>query len=398
MTNSLKWMYRVRARMSAIASLLVHSAWPGNPDDKISPDTARSGHQSLGDTEFKGLTKSAQSIADLIRIYRASRSYVGLSAATKSSYSLYLKRIEQKFGELPIGVLDERGARRVLRQWRDDVLAARPRTADATMGVFRVLLNFAVNEEYIDKNPAARLGNIHTNTRRDVIWTDEQIETFWRKAPRHLARALLLALWTGQRQTDLLTLQWSSYDGKYIRLQQSKTGRGTAGRRVKILVSNELRRVLAEIAAEQIGRANNEDVSKQVPRPATILTTSKGMPWRLGFRATWRKAVADAGISGVTFHDLRGTFITLSHRSGSTIREIAEASGHDEKSCEQVIRQHYLASGAEGVITKLESSKHFVAEDWMARGETNIKSFHDAGRFTGPRKPRVCNANLRSLK
>ena len=40
----------------------------------------------------------------------------------------------------------------------------------------------------------------------------------------HLQLALLLALWTGQRQGDLLRLPWSAYDGSYIRLRQSKTG------------------------------------------------------------------------------------------------------------------------------------------------------------------------------
>jgi integrase len=35
---------------------------------------------------------------------------------------------------------------------------------------------------------------------------------------------LLLALWTGQRQGDLLRLPWSAYDGEHIRLRQSKTG------------------------------------------------------------------------------------------------------------------------------------------------------------------------------
>jgi integrase len=53
----------------------------------------------------------------------------------------------------------------------------------------------------------------------------------WNKAERvavaspGLTMAALLALWTGQRQGDLLRLPWSAYDGKYIRLRQSKTGR-----------------------------------------------------------------------------------------------------------------------------------------------------------------------------
>jgi integrase len=31
-------------------------------------------------------------------------------------------------------------------------------------------------------------------------------------------------LWTGQRQGDILRLGWSAYDGRFIRLRQSKTG------------------------------------------------------------------------------------------------------------------------------------------------------------------------------
>jgi integrase len=33
---------------------------------------------------------------------------------------------------------------------------------------------------------------------------------------------LLLALWTGQRQGDLLRLTWNRYDGAHIRLRQGK--------------------------------------------------------------------------------------------------------------------------------------------------------------------------------
>jgi integrase len=35
----------------------------------------------------------------------------------------------------------------------------------------------------------------------------------------------MLAIWTGQRQGDLLRLPWSTCDGSHIRLQQSKTRR-----------------------------------------------------------------------------------------------------------------------------------------------------------------------------
>ena len=35
----------------------------------------------------------------------------------------------------------------------------------------------------------------------------------------------VMAVWTGQRQGDLLALTWTAYDGSSIRLRQSKRGR-----------------------------------------------------------------------------------------------------------------------------------------------------------------------------
>lgn len=338
--------------------------------------------------EFQNDRRRVKSVSDLIDIYLTSQYYARLGAATKASYNHYLRRIEDRFGSQSIDFLEARGARSVIRAWRDDVLSKHPRTADATMAVFKLVLNFAVDEEYINKNPLLVLRNILSASRRDVIWSDVQIAMVLRYAPRHLARVLLLAIWTGQRQADLLSLKWTSYDGKYIRLQQQKVSTRFSGRRVKVLVSKELRGVLAEIADEQLARANHIDPNRQVPRSEYILTTAKGIPWRKGFKCAWRKAVADAGVTGVTFHDLRGTFITLAHRAGSSVREIAEASGHDEKDCERVIRQHYLASGAELVISRLEMTKQFAPGDWTVPKTSGLASGYQA-RLTGPRRTRV---------
>jgi integrase len=85
----------------------------------------------------------------------------------------------------------------------------------------------------------------------------------------------------------------------------------------------------------------------------TILTNRSGLPYKEGFRSSWAKACELAGVEGVTFHDLRGTFITLAHREGSSIKEIAEVSGHSEKDAEAIIRKHYLAG--DSAVTRLEN-------------------------------------------
>ena len=362
-------------------------------------DNASDAHKSA----FPGKLDAVQTVADLIGLYMASGSFTGLKEISKSSYTLYIDRIRERFGAMPLKAFDKRGARTLIRQWRDVELAALPRTADATIDILRLLLNFAVDEEYLFRNPAAGLGRIHTRTRRDIIWTDAQIATFLRKAPRHLARVLLLAVWTGQRQSDLVNLKWDSFDGRYIMLQPKKSYRGRPGRRVKVRVSEELRRVLTEIDLEQKARAKDPDPKRRRPRPDYILTNSTGVPWsQEGFKGAWRKAVAKAGVSGVTFHDLRGTFVTLTHRAGASIKEIAEATGHEEKECERLIRKHYLAASGEAAVLKLETIRQFTPRNWVKDDAGHLEGQR---RATGPRHSRrstrfeqLCSAGPNGLE
>ncbi|PZO04557.1 MAG: hypothetical protein DCF30_00265 [Hyphomicrobiales bacterium] len=141
-------------------------------------------------------------------------------------------------------------------------------------------------------------------------------------APEHLRLALMLALWTDQRQGDLLRLPWTTYGGQHIRMKQRKTGA-----RVSIPTGGPLKALL--------------DVTKK--RAVTILATENATSWtEAGFRASWRKACIKAGISGVTFHDLRGTAVTRLTIAGCTEAEIATITGHSLRDVGAILGSHYL--------------------------------------------------------
>jgi len=89
------------------------------------------------------------------------------------------------------------------------------------------ILSVAKDRGRIVVNPCERGGRLYNATRVDSIWSIDDEAAFLQHAPAHLHLALLLALWTGQRQGDLLRLTWSAYDGKHIRLRQSKSMRRT---------------------------------------------------------------------------------------------------------------------------------------------------------------------------
>lgn len=148
----------------------------------------------------------------------------------------------------------------------------------------------------------------------------------------------MLAIWTGQRQGDLLRLTWKAYDGKHIRLRQSKTGA-----RVVIPVGAPLKAMLDRTAR----------------RSLVMLVNLDGQPWSPdGFRVSWRKACAKAGVAGVTYHDLRGTAVTRLAIAGSTDAEIATLTGHSLKDVHAILDAHYLnrdPAVAESAVRKLES-------------------------------------------
>jgi integrase len=92
-----------------------------------------------------------------------------------------------------------------------------------------------------------------------------------------------------------------------------------------------------------------------------VLVNSIGPPWTSdGFRTSWRKACAAAGIVGVTFHDLRGTAVTRLALAGCTEPEIATLTGHSLKDVRAILDANYLHRDrtlAESAIRKLERAK-----------------------------------------
>jgi hypothetical protein len=197
------------------------------------------------------------------------------------------------------------------------------------------------------QNPSSALGTIlsllccsvtsNAADRADKVWGETEIAALLSVASKEIKLALVLALWTGQRQGDLLRLPWSSYDGGLVRSRQSKTGRRItmpAGARLKVLFDGTER------------------------RSPLILTNSYGRPWTSdGFRTSWSKACARAAVSGLTFHDLRGSAVVRLALAEATVPQIATFAGHSLKDVEAILDTHYLGRDiqvAEAAVLKLE--------------------------------------------
>lgn len=330
-----KGVHTVRKRLANGTVATYRYAWRGGPRLLAKPDTAAfAGELTRRLAERK--IPVGRTFLTLIAEYKASTAFTTKRDTTRKTYLRYLKLIEDEFGTVPIAALNDNRMRGEFKDWRDK-MADTPRAADLAWTLLARVLSVAKDRGKIDVNVCERGGRLYTSDRTDAVWTDGMIATVRGDFPAHLRSAFTLALYTGQRQGDLLRLPWSAMKDGRIRLRQSKTGR-----RVSIPIANTL---AAEIAL----------IPKRGP---IMLTSSDHRPWTSdGFSASWRKACKFARIEGVTFHDIRGTAVTKLAESGCTVPEIATITGHSVSDVDSILDSHYLSRSdalADNAIKRLE--------------------------------------------
>lgn len=335
MLMHLKGVHRVAKPLKDGRLAVYYYAWRGGPALTGEPgtpafiDSYQRAHESR-----KAVPQGT--ILSLVAHYKQTEDFTGLGASTKRDYLRYLEDIEIEFGKMPIAAVEDRRSRGDFKKWRDG-MAETPRKADMAWSVLQRVLSVAKDRGLISVNVCERPGRLYKSNRRDKIWDDKTIARAERLLPPHLTQALTLALWTGQRQGDLLRLPWSAYDGQKIRLKQSK--RDAA---VLLKVGSPLKTMLDEM----------ERVSP------VILTNTRGVPWTSdGFRSSWRKGCAKAEIDGLTFHDLRGSVVTRLALAGNDVPAITSVTGHSLKEAAAILQSTYLSRSqqlSEDAVTRLE--------------------------------------------
>jgi integrase len=293
------------------------------------------------------IRRSTDTMSSVFELFQASPEFADLAPRTRKDYAKLLLILEREFGDFPISALEDRRARGDFLEFRDRLALRSRRQADYAYAVLARSLSWALNRGIVPVNPCERGGRVYRAQRSERVWSEEQEQAFYAAAPEHLHLPMKLALWTGQRQGDLLRLRWSDYDGEFIRLKQGKTGA-----RVVIPVATELRAEL-DARRSRLEADNPADFANR-----TILMNNRGQAWTAGgFRASWRKACQKTQVEGLSFHDLRGTAVTRLALAGCTVAEIATITGHSLKDVHTILDQHYLGRTNDlglSAIAKLE--------------------------------------------
>src|SRR5258705_8252444 len=223
----LKGIHKVKARLSTGEIKTYYYAWRGGPQIEAKPGTpefVREYHEAHASVR----QRRAGSFMTIIARYKASPEFTGLAQSTRRAYLAYIKLVEDEFGDLPLAALADRRVRGEFKSWRDK-FGNTPRKADFAWTVLARMLSFAKDRGIIAVNPCERGGRLYSGNRRDKVWSEEDIAALLSIAPKEIQLALMLAIWTGQRQGDLLRLPWSAYHSRYALSRPRHSARGSGG-------------------------------------------------------------------------------------------------------------------------------------------------------------------------
>ncbi len=277
-----------------------------------------------------------------------------LTPATRQGYRAVLRRhLNPEFGGTKLRqITPER-----IRSWYTTLSLVSRDQAAKSYRVLRAILNTAVSDGLISKNPCAIRGaGIEHAPERPMLATTAVLELADSIGTR-LRCLVLLGGFGGLRTGELLGLQRRDIDLRHgtvtvVRQSHEITGqsriltapKSDAGYRTVALPSF----VLAALEEHLCGHV--EDTSD-----APVFSRPSGLPLRRAdLSEAWRAACSAVGLTGVRPHDLRHHAATVIARNPNvTLRELMAAIGHSSPVA-ALRYQHATAERSKAIATYLD--------------------------------------------
>lgn len=166
------------------------------------------------------------------------------------------------------------------------------------------------------------------------------------KAKPSLRWGVRLALYTGQRRSDLVKMMWSQFDGEFIEVRQQKTDE------------------LISIPCHKLLRAELETM----PRKAeTILVGERGGPLTAASLSVMvSRTLREMGVTGYSIHGLRKNAGRALAEAGCSDHEIRAITGH--KTLAMVA--HYTKRANQKALARSAMAKLELAESGKPKNAT----------------------------
>ena len=262
---------------------------------------------------------NSNNFKSLISQYKKSAEYIQLAKSTQDWYSTYLKEILRTWGKLDVAKIK---ASHILA-FRDKYLD-RPTTGNAYLKTLNTLIKWGIPHDFREDNPCVHVRKLKVKSDGYPPWRDDDIAHFMEHASKTYGDVVQLALYTGQRRSDLIKMKWADIDERgFIYVIQQKTGK-----HVWVAIHPILRAVIDKI--EKVGEF--------------ILTNDSDKPWSQEALKTGMRRILNTDImlplkeKNLTLHGLRKSATEKLYEADCNKKEIAAITGMSYETI-----NHYLA-------------------------------------------------------
>jgi integrase len=230
------------------------------------------------------------------------------SESTQKNYRFFCDIIKREIGQFKIADLTPVG----VRAMRDSInVKHKTSVADLCVTIVSALWQFAIEHQRLPlgHNPARGIYKVHKKKRITKRWSQEVIGKFDAVATPPLRLALYLLLYTGQRECDVITMQWEHIRDGMIRVKQRKTSEV-----VWIAIDPALRPVL-----DQTPRINEYILNSDRGRP---FASSNALSKAVG------RTLKEIGVKDHSGHGLRVSAACALKEAGCSDDLVAAITGH----------------------------------------------------------------------
>ena len=285
--------------------------------------------------------RSAQTFAEAFGEYleqpTRTRSKRPKSANTVHNYKLQFRLyLEQTLGSLKVTKIKRRDIERI-----QDNLATTVgnHTANRALSLIVAVLNYSVDQGYLEANPASRLRK-YTEESRDRFIEAEEFPKFWQaleaEPNEKLRDYFKICLFTGQRRGNVLSMKWVDVNlgSATWTIPKTKTGK------------HSVPLTAAAIDILKSRKANAGDSEYVFP------SRQHGCGHLVEPTPVWRSILKRAGIENLRIHDLRRSMGSWQAITGSSLTVIGKTLGHSQAQTTAV----YARLSSDPVLASMETA------------------------------------------
>lgn len=244
----------------------------------------------------------------LIIRYYSSAEFGELAKGTKANYRRHCEAIREKNKNKDVRCFKRKHAINARDSLQDTWSKANERVA-----VLSILCNFAVDLEWIDRNPVVKISKLKGGEYQ--AWPNEKLDAYEGYCDRYnlgVARTIYeMSLGTGQRIGDCVKMLWDDFDGEYMRVVQEKTGEKIwvyCPRRLRNYLAALPRKgkyILAKNLTQPIGKRGVQKAVEEV-REAIGIMRGENRLVPHGWRYTAARLLAEAGCTDAEIQAVTG--------------------------------------------------------------------------------------------